>query len=398
MKPIMRIEVAKALLQNFNKPMTSAEIHKAMPPGFKANSVQAIISMLTGSKFLTAQTSDRGRVYTLTHPEKAKDPVTAPTAAYTLWTNQEKKDLLEYIRARHIESPDAAIYNLLDEAQRTLLPKERQRPHVRSQTKAKWFIDQLAGKAEVPPKKRAAKKKAVPRVITPVVEEVGVRERREMPAQKEVTMVAVPIKELEQTTGHLIDKLLSRAGSSIKRGILDIIGSPEAKALVQSFWAGKPSAPAPEVHVTVTAPESKHEAPPPAPVVEDQPVEVRGKFNGGGPYRPPQPDRRHNPFPPKTAEQPKLKKLLIAGLLKSNHVEEVKKEFSDLFDLRFYHPDENMTLLSSRAVGADKVILLTEQVSHKHKQVLESTGVPYMMQLGSIGRLKDYLRHLSTEA
>lgn len=150
------------------------------------------------------------------------------------------------------------------------------------------------------------------------------------------------------SAGQLLDALLDKFNDKLKSNILEIIQSPEVMNMLQ---IAKPSR---------------------TPVV------------------------RHNPIGAAMEPKVKLERILIAGLLKPMHVEEVKEKFGDQFDLKFYHPDESVHKLKSMAPGADRVILMATQLSHKHEESLRTTNVKFEKVRGNIGVLLARLNEIKS--
>ena len=99
---------------------------------------------------------------------------------------------------------------------------------------------------------------------------------------------------------------------------------------------------------------------------------------------------KHDPTPP-SGDREHKPKVLIVGLTKTLHEQEIKGAFEDRFDLRFYHPDENEFILRSKAKAADRTIVLTDFTPHANVRLLDKERVDYIRQLGSIGRLKQFM-------
>lgn len=383
----------------------------------KSSSVYAILHQLTKRKYLEARTQDWLTHYRLAPEVLASlQPPDASAAPPELekkrkpkvfWTSDEKHLLTVEVARLLRTMPNQSLHVLLELAQRSILMPDRQMAKQKTERTLWWLRDRLkalplevkvdipavAAEAPVePPKMVEAAPTTETKPLDPAV--VAKLLEKHKASWRKPQVVHIPDQPkttpADFSTGQLIDEVLARTGGSLKAVILSILGSPEVERLVKLFVP----------HETIT-----QQKPEPAktPEVKSE-VKVAApspKFQGAGPYTgpvlrsEPTPIPKHDPNPPQDVSRPRLKKLLIVGLLKSNHVDEVKRGFSDKFDLRFYHPDEALTKLRGIAPNMDQVIVLTEQVSHKHTGLLQSMGVQYTMQLGSIGRLTDYLSHLN---
>jgi hypothetical protein len=74
---------------------------------------------------------------------------------------------------------------------------------------------------------------------------------------------------------------------------------------------------------------------------------------------------------PAPAQKPKLKKVLVAGLL-GMQAESVKRQFGDKFDLRFLYADDKVSRVREQARHADVAIGMVGFISHKQEPALQA--------------------------
>lgn len=152
------------------------------------------------------------------------------------------------------------------------------------------------------------------------------------------------------TTHQLVTALLGRFESKIREVALEIITSPEVRSMIRSELAPRPKM-----------------------------VEVP----------------RHNPEAHGAeAQEARLMKVLIAGHLKPGHVLEIKESYGKLFDLRIWKHDENTNRLANMAKNVDKILFLTQGVSHQAENALKNVGVDYERVPGNVGVLKQRLAQI----
>lgn len=85
--------------------------------------------------------------------------------------------------------------------------------------------------------------------------------------------------------------------------------------------------------------------------------------------------------------------VLIAGLLPSQ-AGVIQQEFHDVFDLRFYMVEENLSRLRDMLPGAQHVFTFTSKISHKVEETMKSFGVTIHRCSGGMTMLKEQLLNL----
>lgn len=85
--------------------------------------------------------------------------------------------------------------------------------------------------------------------------------------------------------------------------------------------------------------------------------------------------------------------VLIAGLL-PNQAGIIQQEFGEVFDLRFYMVEENLSRLRAMLPGADHVFTFTSKISHKVEEVMNSRGKTINRCSGGMTMLKEQLLNL----
>lgn len=90
---------------------------------------------------------------------------------------------------------------------------------------------------------------------------------------------------------------------------------------------------------------------------------------------------------------PRRPVVLIAGLL-PNQAGIIQKEFGEVFDLRFYMVEENLSRLRAMLPGTDYVWTFTSKISHKVEETMKSAGCTIHRCSGGMTMLKEQLLNL----
>lgn len=116
--------------------------------------------------------------------------------------------------------------------------------------------------------------------------------------------------------------------------------------------------------------------------------------------RPPAPPTevpRHNPTP-FGIERERLPKVMIYGLHKPIHRQEIERDFKDKLLVRWGDTKDPGAMLKQKNAQMDKVFVLTDYVPHSLTDTMKSELVPYQMLTGSITRLREALNeYLASE-
>lgn len=95
----------------------------------------------------------------------------------------------------------------------------------------------------------------------------------------------------------------------------------------------------------------------------------------------------------KEEEKEYLPKILIAGLIPIQ-MEEIKKEFGDVFNLRFWQQDSSYKQLRNSSKGVDKIIVNNSFVSHQVTNIANASGVDVIQFSGGVSGLKEMMMNL----
>ena len=105
------------------------------------------------------------------------------------------------------------------------------------------------------------------------------------------------------------------------------------------------------------------------------------------------PDRAGAAGAPPNATPRRLSSVLVVGL-KGGQVEEIRREFDTVLDVRFFGSDENKDKLRTMCERVDHSVALTGFISHAHEEILSRRAKQYIRCAGGITRLKATLRQL----
>lgn len=288
------------------------------------------------------------------------------TAKRLIWTMDERMALAQAVVALRVMQPKKPLLHLLHEAQLMagVIAPERRR-NIAQLSVVPW----LAGL--VHNLEQAAIDLAVKTDSAPVLAAVPLAATATAQAPA-AAAAAAPVREAEAMTAGLVEQLGSSLGAILARAL----AHPDVLETVDELFS-RFVAPRVGIAPARGAPTSVSNGLR-APVMATETVASR----------PP----RHNPEPPVlTPAAPKKPHILIAGLPKANHMQAMREQFGDVFDLRFYHPNQAMPMLRSMARVADKVIIMTDHVGHKHTDCLKGDSVGYLMCPGSIGKITELL-------
>lgn len=104
------------------------------------------------------------------------------------------------------------------------------------------------------------------------------------------------------------------------------------------------------------------------------------------PAKPP----KHNPEPP-ASEKDKRPKLLIMGM-RPDEKQILLKEFGEVFDLRFWHPDESNVRLKEIARTVSHAFALINRLYHKSSEnLVTGAGVRYTRVSGNVNQMQEVL-------
>lgn len=104
-------------------------------------------------------------------------------------------------------------------------------------------------------------------------------------------------------------------------------------------------------------------------------------------------ERRHNPNM-KSEDRPRLKKILIFGLNKPIHQNEIQRDFKDKFDLKFLAAKPNVTQLRALSRAAEEVIVMTDSVDHASCESMKADNIKQTLVSGRIGHLREHLNKM----
>lgn len=155
-----------------------------------------------------------------------------------------------------------------------------------------------------------------------------------------------PLNYAELATNLMLGELLARGRGILRSMIVEAITSPEVKAMLN-----------------------------PAPVVNVP---------------------KHNPTPT-SQEREKLPRIMIYGLRKPIHRNEISRDFKNIFDIRWGDTGDPGVILKQKNASMDKVFVLTDYVPHSFTDTMKSEIVPYQMITGSITRLREVLNDYATQ-
>jgi hypothetical protein len=102
---------------------------------------------------------------------------------------------------------------------------------------------------------------------------------------------------------------------------------------------------------------------------------------------------RHLPFLVSDAPKSAKPSALIVGL-RGGQLEEIRRDFGEQFDLRFFTVDENKDKLRHMCEQVDHAIAVTDFISHSHEDIMKSRSRHYVRSNGGITRLKEVLKGL----
>jgi hypothetical protein len=95
----------------------------------------------------------------------------------------------------------------------------------------------------------------------------------------------------------------------------------------------------------------------------------------------------HDAIPPEQA-QPRKPRIGAVGLLHTQEAE-IRREFEDTYDIRFWTTDCALRALKPIAVGCEAVFVHTRHISHSVSEVLKSNGAKIVWCDGGISGMKD---------
>ena len=75
-------------------------------------------------------------------------------------------------------------------------------------------------------------------------------------------------------------------------------------------------------------------------------------------------------------------------------ISHIQKEFGEVFDLRFYMVEENLSRLRAMLPGTDYVWTFTSKISHKVEETMKSAGCTIHRCSGGMTMLKEQLLNL----
>jgi hypothetical protein len=89
-----------------------------------------------------------------------------------------------------------------------------------------------------------------------------------------------------------------------------------------------------------------------------------------------------------------MTRILIVGLTQRQHAD-VKREFDNVFDLRFSAQDDTPMHAMRSLAGCERVLAMVEYIDHKRFIPLKASGVPLQCVKGSTSALRRELRALA---
>lgn len=267
--------------------------------------------------------------------------------AKVFWRPEEQVAIAEEVAKLQVLQPHSKLITLLNTAQFNpdILPPERRRGEIHSlQGSAPWLEALLA--------------KVKPRILAEIAEpEEAVKEIVKEPEPEPINLQNIP-------ADAFIDEVVRRMSGTIGKLLVGVVNHVLTSSDLKSLLS---------------------------PLISSSSFSLVDQKQLPQTQKHPQ----HNPFGvPLKQNAQKLEHVLVVGLLKSNHVTEIKDEFKNIFDLRFYHPDQHTSVLKSMAANVDKIILLTGQISHKHRETLEAIGADYVPLQGGVSKLKELLTNM----
>lgn len=106
--------------------------------------------------------------------------------------------------------------------------------------------------------------------------------------------------------------------------------------------------------------------------------------------RPARAEVRHNPEAP-VCDRPRLKKLLIFGLNKPIHQNEIIRDFKDMFDVRVLAAKPNGATLKAMSRAAEEIIVMKNHVDHGSTDTMVADNLKLTYVAGNVGVLRDFL-------
>lgn len=305
--------------------------------------------------------------------------------AKIMWTEEEKFLIARSFMTIGKERPFLSTSERIRLSQKNL-PTERQRKFVVRKKDIPWLDQCISILKEKDAKEQAEKLKlkqseseiptdqdnrdhetyqmspAIAESVKQVTDEVA-QNLTDEPVQESLQLDLSSI-----ITSEILGEVMKRATAALTKIVVDVFKSPQVQEALTI-----------KVNVNV----NPRVQPPPIPVAEEKRTHEDRRQD----YHP-----RHDPSVP-TVEKPRLKKILIAGLI-NPQIREIEREFHDTLDIRFWRTDENPNVLKSKAGQADKVILVTDFISHSHQGIIQNMNIKFIRHSGGMTKLKDLLTEI----
>jgi len=398
-QPSARMKIEGLLTKQPSKWLSTGEIAESLPDVKRSMIYVTISHLATKSNRLVRRKrsgESGGYEYQIS---AAVNPEDQPRSVNGYgWTHDEKIAFTTAYMKLKKERSYLATSEVIREAQKAL-PVEKQRRYITKTANLPWLdhyilqvkeieninrerqqrSDKLAEKAGYQPIGR----ESVPAIV-PLQFAKGARHPGELPPEKPVETplvepvkqavlpkepepVLIPLEISSLATDALIEELSKRASSILQKvlsqTIIEVFKSPQVREALTI-----------KVNVNVNQRQEARRTDDVPPVHDVPPETIRPK---------------HDPQPFQV-DKPKLKKILVVGLINSQ-IREIEKEFQDTLDIRFWRTDEHTNMLKSKAGQADYTILVADFVSHSHQEILNTLGVKFIRHSGGMTKLKDLL-------
>ena len=288
--------------------------------------------------------------------------MTTKPATRIYWSTEERQSLCETAARLMLDLRASRKLDALLQAQEAVLPKERQRKLV-ALSGLDWFV---AGLDEALERIRD-ERKATQANTSQVSEQVVPTSEPSPPADAGPSAAPAGLPEL---FGQMWPVLRQRLVSELASMVTDVLRQVEwpASSTTQATQSGLPEA----ARLTVDAALSRLRQ------VSSEPA-ASAPHGASAQYA------------------PRKTSVLIVGL-RGGQMEEVRRDFGSLLDLRFFRSEENKDRLRSMCEQAEVSVGMTDFINHSHDDILYSRSRRYIRSSGGITRLKAVLQDVVTRS
>lgn len=313
------------------------------------------------------------------------------------WDEGEWSLMIEQVRELRRRMPGLVVLDAARKAQdvlisQGLMSRTRRRP-LNSQSAIQPIIHALFNDDGTPkpdPADEPVHAEPSDGEIYEAVSKEAAPEEHQQAMEEVVALAEVARDQLDAPTiGSTIDTLFGLFANRLGDTIADAVSRGVADGIAKGFASLQPTAKPETKTREMGAPPTLDDLKPTPgmPVIPPSLVQAIDMVNIGATFpKPP----KHNPEPPREFKD-RRPRLLLLGM-RPDEVQILKKEFDDVFDLRFWSPEESNAKLKGMARSVTRAFALVNRLFHKSSEnLVTGAGVPYTRVHGNVNQMQEAL-------